>query len=130
MIDRMSSFPGFMEVVKHLNNLLSSYDECRLSSFDGCHLIMIGDFDLTYHHAFEAEFLEVSYIQCPTDFFAQAFRLATSDERKQLEITSYIDREDCIFCIESDERYFFIAAADLIIRENSVSHNQPDSPKI
>jgi hypothetical protein len=62
-----------MEVVKHLNNLLSSYDECKLSSFDGFRLIMIGDFDLTYHHAFEAEFLEVSYIQCPTIFLLRHF---------------------------------------------------------
>jgi hypothetical protein len=108
-----------MEVVKHLNNLLSSYDECRLLSFNGCHLIMIGDFDLTYHHAFKAEFVEVSYIQCPTNFFAQAFRLATSDERTQLELVSYIGREDYVFCIESDERQFFIAAESLIIRENS-----------
>ncbi|WP_295619690.1 hypothetical protein [Chamaesiphon sp. GL140_3_metabinner_50] len=120
-----------MEAVNRLNNLLSSYDECSLSSFDGCRLVIIGDFDLTYHHAFEAEFVEVSYINCPTYFYAQVFRLATSDERKKLEfeLANYINLEDYIFCIESDERHFFIAAESLIIREGSIPHHQADNFK-
>lgn len=64
---------GMKEIIKQINKLLERYDEFRIQSFDSSHLVLIGCWDLTHHHNIEIEFVEVSYIQCATDFRAQKF---------------------------------------------------------
>lgn len=117
-----------MEAVEHLNKLLASFDECRILSFDGCRLVVIGDWNLSYHHNFEAEFLEVSYLQCPTCFFAQCFRLATPQERadidREINLADYTEEHDFIFCFESEGRRFFVVACELVIQEKLVLHHR------
>jgi hypothetical protein len=110
-----------MEAVERLNFLLGAFDECRFQSFDGSRLIVIGDFDISYHHAFEAEFEEVEYIQCPTYFFAEAFRVATTQERALFSADT-IDPDCPIFCFESDDYRYFIATQTLRLREGQVLH--------
>lgn len=116
-----------MDIVNRLNHLLDSFDECRILSFDGSRLIVIGDWDLFYHHNFEAEFWGVSYTQCPTYFNAQTFRLATLEERSQLQtqfnLPDYTNEEDSFFCFESDGHCFFIAARSISLREGLVMHS-------
>lgn len=114
-----------METVERLNSLLASFDECQISSFNGSHLIIIGDWDLAYHHNFEAEFIEVSYIQCLTKFHAQGFRLATPSERAQLRLADYTETSDHLFRFEADEHQFFIAVQNLELRVGLVLHQPP-----
>ncbi len=89
--------PPPLETIERINTLVASFDECCISFFDGSRLVTIGDWDLGYHHNFEAEFGQVSYIQCPTYFNAQAFRLAISSEREQLKLTNYTEEHDILF---------------------------------
>ena len=111
-----------MEAVAHLNSLLDSFDQFRVRSFNGHRLVILGSSDIAYHHDFEVEFDEVSYTQCPTDFFADTFRVATAEEQAQLKLADYIDEEHIFFCFESDGRPFFIVAKSLKIREGRVLH--------
>ena len=111
-------------ILRRINELLLSSGECRIASFDGSRLVVIGSFDLSYYHDFEVEFEEVSYLQCATYFDAQRLRLASANEAAQLRRNhrDYIDDDDQIFCIEADEKTFFIAAQNLILREGRAFH--------
>lgn len=113
--------------VARLNNLLSTFDEFRLTSYDGNCLVIIGDFDLLYHHHFEAEFLEVSYIQCPIDFHAQTFRVLDGDEIKQKNLEGHLDFGHRVFCFQDDEQQFFISAKGFVLREQLVLHYKPSN---
>ena len=110
--------------VERLNALLQSFDECRIQSFDGNRLLIVGCWDLGYHHNFEAEFERVSYLQCATYFQAQTFRFATPQERAQMGLANHTELEDRWFCFESDGARFFIAAQTLEVREGLVAHPQ------
>ncbi len=110
--------------VERLNSLLESFDECRIQSFDGNRLIISGCWDLTYHHNFEAKFTLVSYVQCATYFNAQAFRLASAQERLALHDPDHTEADDSFFCFESDGARFFIAAQGLEVREGLVLHSE------
>jgi hypothetical protein len=113
-----------MESVEHLNRLLVSHDHCSLFSFDGCNLVVIGSFDITYYHSFEAKFINVGYIQCPAGFFAQAFRLGTPDEREKIKVLSDLEPEEHVFCFESDDRQLFITATNLVVNEKLVVYQK------
>ena len=110
------------EIVKQLDKLLESYDEFEIQSFDSSRLVLIGCWDLTYHHNVEVEFLAVSYIGCATYFNAQVFRLATPQENASIRALV----GETVFCFESDGQTFLIAAQDILVREGLVLHY--DSP--
>lgn len=112
------------EVVERLNTLLGQMDQCQMQSFDGSRLVIIGSFDIGYYRDFEAEFGEVSYMQCATSFFADTFRLATVQERAKLELPNHTDDDDSFFCFESDNCNFFIAAKSLTLREGHRRHEK------
>ena len=115
---------GMKEIIKQLNKLLERYDEFRIQSFDSSRLVLIGCWDLTYHHNVEVEFVEVSYIQCATDFRAQVFRLA-----KREECTHFLQQlsgNDKIFCFETDDTKYFIAAQNVFVKESLVLHYKPE----
>ena len=113
-----------IEIVQRINRLLDSSEECRIERFDGHKLILIGSFDLSYYHDFEVEFRAVSYLQCPSYFCAQKLSLASDDEAKQLrkELINFVEAEDFVFCLESDEKRFLIVAQGLELREGRVFH--------
>jgi len=110
------------ENIERLNLLLQSFDECRIESFDGSQLVIIGCWDLCYHHNFEVEFGEVIYLQCPTYFCAQKFRLASPTETSLFNVRDYCDDKEKVFCFESDDDNFFIIAQSLALREGLVLH--------
>ncbi len=112
------------EIARQLNKLLKSYDEFRIQSFDSSRLVLIGCWDLTYHHNVEVEFVEVSYIQCATDFHAQVFRLAKPEECTHS--LQQLSSDDTVFCFESDDNKLFIAAQNLLVREGLVLHYKPE----
>jgi hypothetical protein len=116
-----------MNPVERLNTLLESMDDCRIESFDGKTLLVIGDWDLGYHHGFEAAFQEVTFTQCPTYFNAESFRIATQEEKRSLQLANWLNENDEIYCFESDGKCFFIAAHALEVREERVLHYTPES---
>jgi len=109
-----------MKIVEELNRLLKYYDEFQIQSFDSSRLVLIGCWDLTYHHNIEVEFVEVSYMQCATYFCAQAFRLAKPHERELLQAS--VEEVDTIFCFEADDSKYLIAAQSVMVREGLVLH--------
>lgn len=110
------------DTVARLDSLLSSFDEYRILSYDSARLVLIGCWDLTYHHSVEVEFKEVAFIHCATYFFAQRFRLGTAEERNTIRRMADIDENEKLYCFESDSRTYFIVAENVVIREGLVSH--------
>ncbi|MCT4685899.1 hypothetical protein [Vallitalea sp.] len=111
------------EIIK--NNIF----EFRMSKLneDGT-LIIIGCFDLSYHHSIEISIKETTYISCPITFSNAKFRLATEAEKKYLKSTSISEWNELIICIILDEDIdetptkHFIFAEELHYKVGNVYH--------
>jgi hypothetical protein len=107
----------------------------RLLSFDGSRLIIVGSTDLSYYHLVEAEFAEVSFLSCPTEFSHGRFRLATEAEHTLVNRLVAIDGEDILFAIDAESsgsmetQVFFILAQTLNVIEGTVYYYERENLK-
>lgn len=78
--------------------------EFRISKLkeDGT-VIIVGCFDLSYHHSIEIIIKETTYISCPITFSNARFRLATEAEKEHLKTNLVSEWNDLIICIILDE---------------------------
>ena len=60
-----------------LDDLTGRWWDWRVDSWDGTSLRLIGDNDLTYHHAVTVTFTAAAYIACPMEFSHPVFRSPT-----------------------------------------------------
>ena len=61
----------------------------RIYNYDGCNLTLAANNTLTYGHVLELRFTDVTYINCPTEFYSPQFRLASPNELQYLQ--SFLD---------------------------------------
>jgi hypothetical protein len=102
----------------------------QLDYFDGCNLVMIGNYDLTYYHTAEILFEEVSYIQLPSLLFDRLeIKLASPFELSQFQYLE-LDVESKLFSLYypdlSPTPMYFIAAEKIKVRSCKVYHYPND----
>lgn len=122
-----------MDALDQLNQL-ACWDY-QLLSFDGYRLVIAGSTDFGYYHLIEAEFAEVSFINCPTDFSHARFRLATDSEQASISRLVAIDAEHHLVAIEAetsasiDLQVFFILAESVKVIEGTVYYYERENLK-
>jgi hypothetical protein len=117
------------KAIQRLNELKQSVDLYSIHSFDGSRLALTGSSDFGYGYNFKIEFLEASFIQCPTYFHAKHFRVANEAELNRFRHVLLDNEKHHIFCIESDdEQTYYIIAKDWILTEEMVKFYKVDEP--
>ena len=83
-------------VLEFINTLSIDY---QMDYFDSCNLVIIGNYDLSYYHAVEILFEEVSYVQFPSLLYDRAeIRLAEQSELAKFQHLE-LDLESKLFAI-------------------------------
>ena len=119
--------PAGAELIELRGNNL----DWRIYQFDGCNLTLAANNTLAYGHVMELRSSDVSYINCPTEFYVPEFRLASPDEMKHLQ--SFLDLDgqmavmiDAEASNSMDARPFVVCADSLSLHRVNVSYVQSD----
>lgn len=119
--------PSDSETPQELVDLRDNGLDWRIHDYDGCNLTLAANNTLAYGHVMELRFTDVSYINCPTEFYSPNFRIASRDELKHLE--SFLDLDgqlavmiDAESSNSMDPRPFVICAGSLSLHDVSVSY--------
>jgi hypothetical protein len=120
-----------MDALKQLNSI-ACWDY-RIQSFDGSRLVIVGGTDLCYAHFVEAEFEDVCFISCPTEFTHAKFRRGTRAEARGIARLVAIDAGDKLFAIDAESsgslepQVYFIVAQRLRVSEGTVYHYEREN---
>lgn len=90
----------------------TNIDDFYIIELDYNNLTIAGTFDSCYYHEVELIFMQVEFLCCPKHFTASNFRIATKEEKIELERFSNQIGSGLTFCIEdkhSGDKHFIVA---------------------